>query len=130
MCVTGGEPLAQPNCATLLARLCDAGYRVSIETSGAMDIHGLDPRVVRVMDWKTPGSGEESRNLVANVDALTPHDQVKFVLCDRADYEWAKRARQWADLGATHLSVNTMGSGLSPRAHIDAIVKMKPTLGT
>jgi len=91
VCVTGGEPLAQPNCATLLARLCDAGYCVSLETSGAIDIGGLDPRVVRVMDWKTPGSGEESRNLDANLAALTPRDQLKFVLCDRADYEWAKR---------------------------------------
>ena len=92
VCVTGGEPLAQPNCARLLARLCDAGYRVSLETSGAMDIGGLDPRVVRVMDWKTPGSGEASRNLVANLAILTEKDQVKLVLCDRADYDWAKQA--------------------------------------
>ena len=92
VCVTGGEPLAQPNCASLLARLCDAGYRVSLETSGAMDIGGLDPRVVRVMDWKTPGSGEQARNRLENLDLLTPQDQVKFVLCDRADYEWAKQA--------------------------------------
>jgi 7-carboxy-7-deazaguanine synthase len=92
VCVTGGEPLAQPNCASLLARLCDAGYRVSLETSGAMDIGGLDPRVVRVMDWKTPGSGEQARNRLENIDLLTPQDQVKFVLCDRADYEWAKQA--------------------------------------
>ena len=91
VCVTGGEPLAQPNCAALLGRLCDAGYQVSLETSGAIDITGLDPRVVRVMDWKTPGSGEESRNLVANIAALTAHDQVKFVVCDRADYDWATR---------------------------------------
>jgi len=92
VCVTGGEPLAQPNCAKLLARLCDAGHRVSLETSGAMDIGGLDPRVVRVMDWKTPGSGEQARNRLENIDLLTPQDQVKFVLCDRADYEWAKQA--------------------------------------
>jgi 7-carboxy-7-deazaguanine synthase len=92
VCVTGGEPLAQPNCAALLARLCDAGFCVSLETSGAMDIHDLDPRVVRVMDWKAPGSGEQSRNLVGNFAALTARDQVKFVLCDRADYEWAKHA--------------------------------------
>jgi 7-carboxy-7-deazaguanine synthase len=91
VCVTGGEPLAQPNCATLLTRLCDAGYRVSLETSGAMDIRGLDSRVVRVMDWKTPGSGEQGRNLHENVDALAPHDQVKMVLCDRGDYEWARQ---------------------------------------
>ena len=92
VCVTGGEPLAQPNCAKLLARLCDAGYEVSLETSGAMDIRGLDPRVVRVMDWKTPGSGEQARNLVENLSALTARDQVKLVLCDRADYDWAKQA--------------------------------------
>jgi 7-carboxy-7-deazaguanine synthase len=92
VCVTGGEPLAQPNCGRLLARLCDAGYCVSLETSGAMDISGLDPRVVRVMDWKTPGSGEASRNLVANLATLTEKDQVKLVLCDRADYDWAKQA--------------------------------------
>jgi 7-carboxy-7-deazaguanine synthase len=92
VCVTGGEPLAQPNCAKLLARLCDAGHRVSLETSGAMDIGGLDPRVVRVMDWKTPGSGEQARNRLENLDLLTPQDQVKFVLCDRADYEWAMQA--------------------------------------
>jgi 7-carboxy-7-deazaguanine synthase len=91
VCVTGGEPLAQPNCARLLARLCDAGYHVSLETSGAMDISGLDPRVVRVMDWKTPGSGEAARNLVANLSLLTDKDQLKLVLCDRADYDWAKQ---------------------------------------
>jgi 7-carboxy-7-deazaguanine synthase len=92
VCVTGGEPLAQPNCSALLARLCDAGYHVSLETSGAMDIRGVDPRVVRVMDWKTPASGEQARNLVENLGALTAHDQVKLVLCDRADYDWAKQA--------------------------------------
>jgi 7-carboxy-7-deazaguanine synthase len=92
VCVTGGEPLAQPNCARLLARLCEAGYRVSLETSGAIDIGGLDPRVVRVVDWKTPGSGESSRNLASNLAALTVRDQIKLVLCDRADYDWAKQA--------------------------------------
>jgi 7-carboxy-7-deazaguanine synthase len=92
VCVTGGEPLAQPNCATLLTRLCDAGYRVSLETSGAMDIASLDPRVVRVMDWKTPGSGEQTRNRLENLAALGPCDQVKLVLCDRTDYEWARQA--------------------------------------
>jgi 7-carboxy-7-deazaguanine synthase len=89
VCVTGGEPLAQPNCPTLLTRLCDAGWRVSIETSGAFDVSALDPRVVRVMDWKTPGSGEQARNLAANLAALRPEDQLKFVLCGRADYAWA-----------------------------------------
>ena len=88
--VTGGEPLAQKNCVTLLARLCDAGYQVSLETSGALSIGGLDPRVVRVMDLKTPGSGESERNLLENLALLTAQDQVKFVICDRADYEWSR----------------------------------------
>lgn len=88
--VTGGEPLAQKNCLGLLTRLCDAGYRVSIETGGALAIAPLDPRVVRVMDLKTPGSGECERNLMENIPALRAVDQVKFVICDRADYEWSK----------------------------------------
>ncbi len=90
VCVTGGEPLAQKACLPLLARLCDAGHRVSLETSGALDIAAVDPRVSRVVDIKTPGSGEVERNLWSNVDALTAHDQVKFVICSRADYDWAK----------------------------------------
>lgn len=90
VCVTGGEPLAQKRCAELLSRLCDAGYSVSLETSGAMDIRQADERVSRVMDVKTPGSGEVERNLWSNVEALTPHDQVKFVIRSRADYEWAR----------------------------------------
>lgn len=88
--VTGGEPLAQKHCAELLGRLCDAGYTVSLETSGAFDISRTDRRVSRVVDIKTPGSGEQHRNLLANLDELTPHDQVKFVICDRRDYEWAR----------------------------------------
>jgi 7-carboxy-7-deazaguanine synthase len=91
VCVTGGEPLAQPNCAGLVARLCDEGYRVSVETSGALDITVLDPRAQRVMDVKTPGSGESGRNLAANLGALRETDAAKFVICDRADYEWARR---------------------------------------
>ena len=91
VCVTGGEPLAQKNCLLLLTRLCDADYRVSIETSGALDIDAIDPRVVRVMDLKTPGSGESARNFIANLAALRPVDAVKFVICDRDDYEWSKR---------------------------------------
>ncbi|MDH5650895.1 MAG: 7-carboxy-7-deazaguanine synthase QueE [Gammaproteobacteria bacterium] len=88
--VTGGEPLAQKNCLLLLQALCDAGFLVSLETSGALDIAAVDPRVSRVMDIKTPGSGEADRNLPDNIHCLTAHDQIKFVLCDRADYEWAK----------------------------------------
>ncbi|SDJ69187.1 7-carboxy-7-deazaguanine synthase QueE [Microbulbifer yueqingensis] len=90
VCVTGGEPLAQPNCLPLLATLCDAGYQVSLETSGAMPVEEVDPRVSRVVDLKTPASGEQHRNRMANMDALTRHDQVKFVICDRKDYDWAK----------------------------------------
>jgi 7-carboxy-7-deazaguanine synthase len=90
VCVTGGEPLAQPNCLPLLERLCDAGFKVSLETSGAMSIGRVDPRVVRVLDVKTPGSGEAVRNLVENFPLLTPRDQVKFVVCSRQDYDWSK----------------------------------------
>lgn len=88
--VTGGEPLAQPACLPLLVQLCDAGYEVSLETSGAMPVAGVDPRVVKVLDLKTPASGEMQRNDYDNIPLLTPNDQVKFVICDREDYEWAR----------------------------------------
>lgn len=88
--VTGGEPLAQPNCLHLLTALCDQGYDVSLETSGAIDVSGVDPRVVKVVDLKTPGSLEMQRNCYENIPHLNPHDQVKFVLCSRRDYEWAR----------------------------------------
>lgn len=88
--VTGGEPLAQPECLTLLNTLCDAGYEVSLETSGAMSTQGVDERVVTVLDLKTPASAESARNDYKNVENLRPHDQVKFVICDRQDYEWAR----------------------------------------
>jgi 7-carboxy-7-deazaguanine synthase len=90
VCVTGGEPLAQKGCLELLAHLCDEGYSVSLETSGALDIAAVDPRVVRVVDIKTPGSGEVDRNRWDNLALLQPHDEVKFVLCSRADYDWAR----------------------------------------
>lgn len=90
VCVTGGEPLAQKGCVSLLSALCDAGYRVSLETSGAMNIADVDSRVARVVDIKTPGSGEVDRNRWENVELLTANDQLKFVICDRADYEWAR----------------------------------------
>ncbi len=89
--VTGGEPLAQRPCNELLTALCDAGHEVSLETSGAVDICNVDPRVVKVMDLKTPGSGELDKNLWSNLGCLTAQDQVKFVICDRGDYEWARR---------------------------------------
>lgn len=88
--VTGGEPLAQPECLQLLAGLCDAGYEVSLETSGAMDISGVDSRVSVVMDLKTPDSAECHRNRYQNIELLKPLDQVKFVICSRQDYQWAR----------------------------------------
>ncbi len=90
VCVTGGEPLAQKRCLILLRKLCDAGYEVSLETSGALDVSMVDPRVRKVMDLKAPGSGESRRNLWSNLDHLLPHDQIKIVIASRADYEWAR----------------------------------------
>lgn len=88
--VTGGEPLAQPGCIDLLKSLCDDGYEVSLETSGAIDISSVDKRVVKVVDIKTPGSLEADKNHWENIDHLLPHDQVKFVICNEADYQWSK----------------------------------------
>lgn len=89
--VTGGEPLAQKQCITLLKRLCDAGYSVSLETGGSLDTSHIDSRVSIILDIKTPGSGEMQKNLWANLQHLKPSDEVKFVLCGREDYEWAKQ---------------------------------------
>lgn len=88
--VTGGEPLAQPMCKQLLELLCDNAKNVSLETSGALDVSQVDHRVVKVMDIKTPGSGESDRNLISNLQYLKPGDQVKFVICSKKDYEWSK----------------------------------------
>jgi 7-carboxy-7-deazaguanine synthase len=90
VCVTGGEPLAQKNCLPLLSGLFDSGYRVSLETSGAMPLAAVDPRVIRVVDVKTPGSREESRNRYEDLALLRAEEQIKFVICDRADYEWSR----------------------------------------
>lgn len=87
--VTGGEPLAQPQCIELLRSLCDQGYRVSLETSGAMPIADVDKRVYKIVDLKTPGSGEVSKNLYDNIQHLLPRDEIKFVICDRKDYDWS-----------------------------------------
>jgi len=106
--VTGGEPLAQKNCLSLLTELCDAGYQVSLETSGAMDISGVDTRVMRVLDIKTPASGEAAKNLWSNLSLLTRHDEIKFVLCDEADYLWAKEILQ------KHALTNTCAVLFSP----------------
>jgi len=91
VCVTGGEPLAQTACPALLSALCDAGYSVSLETSGAFDIGGIDPRVSRIVDLKAPGSGESKRNRYANIPLLNAQDEIKIVLADEEDYLWAKQ---------------------------------------
>jgi len=99
VCVTGGEPLAQPRCLALLTALCEAGFSVSLETSGAIAIGGVDLRVSRIVDIKTPGSKESHRNRLENLELLNERDAVKLVICDRADYEWARDfARAHADL--------------------------------
>ncbi len=98
VCVTGGEPLAQKNCLPLLTRLCDANYRVSLETSGAMPIGEVDSRVIRVVDVKTPGSREERRNRYDDLALLRAEEQVKFVICDRSDYEWSREKVAELDL--------------------------------
>ena len=90
VCVTGGEPLAQPHCLALLKTLAEAGFRVSLETSGALPIDAVDARVIRIVDVKTPGSGEEHRNRYEQLALLRPEEQIKFVLCDRSDYEWSR----------------------------------------
>jgi 7-carboxy-7-deazaguanine synthase len=100
VCVTGGEPLAQKACVVLLERLCDAGLRVSLETSGAMALAEVDPRVVKVVDVKTPGSAEEGRNKYEELPRLNAHDLVKFVICDRGDYEWSRAKLQELSLPA------------------------------
>ena len=96
--VTGGEPMAQKHCLSLLGALCDAGYSVSLETSGALDLSGVDSRVSKIMDIKTPGSDEVDSNLWSNLSALTPHDEIKFVLCDEGDYRWAREVMLSRDL--------------------------------
>jgi 7-carboxy-7-deazaguanine synthase len=90
VCVTGGEPLAQKDCLALLTALCDAGYDVSLETSGALDISGVDPRASRIMDLKAPDSGEAARNLWENLQFLNARDEIKIVIASRGDYEWAR----------------------------------------
>ena len=123
VCVTGGEPLAQAACRDLLTALADAGHRVSLETSGALSIAGLDPRVRCVMDLKAPGSGEADKNLWDNLDHLRPHDEVKFVLAGRADYDWAKDVLKRHDLArrATVLFSPVAGE-LAPSTLADWIV--------
>lgn len=99
VCVTGGEPLAQKECQALLTALCEAGYDVSLETSGALDIAGVDPRVARIMDLKAPDSGECAKNRWENLDCLQPHDEIKIVIASRGDYEWAREVLRERRLG-------------------------------
>lgn len=124
VCVTGGEPLAQKKCHDLLTALCDAGYSVSLETSGALDIAAVDPRVSRVMDLKAPGSGEDARNRIENVRHLTPRDEVKIVLRDAADYDWART--QLAELGLADrcpVLLSPVQGALDPTALANWIVR-------
>ena len=131
--VTGGEPLAQKPCHDLLSALCDAGFDVSLETSGALDVAGVDSRVSRIVDLKTPASGEVERNYWANLDVLTPRDEVKFVLANEADYNWAKDVLTehgihqrcpilfspvWDQLNHTNLAQWILRDGLSVRMQV------------
>ena len=113
--VTGGEPLAQKNCLQLLAALCNAGYDVSLETGGALDISGVDTRVVKVLDIKTPGSGEAGKNLWSNIAVLRPLDEIKFVLCDESDYQWAARVlREYKPAEKCSVLFSSASGQLSP----------------
>jgi len=124
VCVTGGEPLAQRSCGDLLTQLCDAGYRVSIETSGSLDIATVDSRVNRIMDIKTPGSGEESKNKYENIPHLTRRDEVKFVLCSRADYAWAKNiVNQYQLLQKTQVLFSPVHEGVAANDLADWIIE-------
>jgi 7-carboxy-7-deazaguanine synthase len=122
--VTGGEPLAQKNCLLLLSTLCDAGYQVSLETSGAMDVTEVDQRVMKILDIKTPASNEIEKNLWSNLAALKAHDEIKFVLCDEEDYTWAKRVLH--DRGLTKICpvlFSPAYNQLSPTALADWILR-------
>ncbi|MCX7037452.1 MAG: 7-carboxy-7-deazaguanine synthase QueE [Proteobacteria bacterium] len=123
VCVTGGEPLAQKACLPLLARLCDAGYSVSLETSGALSLEGVDARVTKVVDVKTPASGEAQRNLYAELAHLLPHDQIKFVICNRADYEWSRDCIERLGLaGKANVLFSPSAGQLTPRELADWIL--------
>ena len=123
VCVTGGEPLAQKRCISLLAQLCDAGYEVSLETSGALDVAEVDPRVRKVVDLKAPGSGEVARNLWTNLAQLTPHDQVKIVITDRVDYDWAvARVREHALDARCQVLFSPVHGKIAPRQLAEWII--------
>jgi len=123
VCVTGGEPLAQRNCGELLKCLCDEGYNVSLETSGALDITEVDARVHRIMDIKTPDSGEESKNRYENIERLCSRDEVKFVLCSRSDYDWAKSIiKKYRLLDKCQVLFSPVHSDLSAQTLADWII--------
>lgn len=122
--VTGGEPLAQKKCINLLQMLCDEGYDVSLETSGALDISAADKRVSRVMDLKTPASKEESKNCYDNIELLTAHDQIKFVICDRNDYEWSvNKIKEYDLLSRCEVLFSTSHQQLKPQTLADWILE-------
>ena len=122
--VTGGEPLAQKKCIGLLKKLCDEGYEVSLETSGALDISNVDKRVSRVMDLKTPASKEEEKNLYTNINFLTKHDQLKFVICDRNDYDWAvNKINEYDLLSICEVFFSTSHEQLKPQQLADWIIE-------
>ncbi|HKL51805.1 MAG TPA: 7-carboxy-7-deazaguanine synthase QueE [Wenzhouxiangellaceae bacterium] len=123
VCVTGGEPLAQKRCLELLARLCDAGHRVSLETSGALPVSEVDPRVVKVLDLKAPGSGEDARNLWANLEHLQPHDQIKFVVADRDDFDWAAKQIGARDLTRWDVLISPVWETLAPATLADWLME-------
>ncbi len=123
VCVTGGEPLAQKRCVDLLTRLCDAGHRVSLETSGALPVADVDPRVVKVLDFKAPASGESARNLWANLDHLQPHDQIKFVINDRADFDWTVEQIRTRELARWDVLLSPVWEALSPAMLADWLME-------
>lgn len=124
VCVTGGEPLAQKDCQKLLVDLCDLGYQVSLETSGALDISEVDKRVIRVMDLKTPASGEVDKNRYENLDLLSDRDQLKFVLCDEEDYQWAKQMLDQYQLnGRCEILFSAAEGQLQPAQLADWIIR-------
>lgn len=126
VCVTGGEPLAQPSCIDLLQKLCDAGHAVSLETSGARDIAAVDKRVMVVMDLKTPDSGECEKNMLTNIPHLKPADQIKFVLCSREDYEWACAMMTEHKLAEhAHILFSPSWNQLNPTTLADWIIQDK-----
>jgi 7-carboxy-7-deazaguanine synthase len=121
--VTGGEPLAQQSCHPLLTALCDLGVEVSLETSGAIDISRVDPRVIKVMDLKTPASGEESKNRYSNIELLKQQDQLKFVICDRQDYDWAcDKLREYQLADRCEILFSPVHGNLKPSDLADWIV--------